>query len=382
MSDYEAIEQYETGFDDTNPASDHWLGRKWSLFLWSLLVLLIIVLMWPYIVVNIGPGHVGVLYRRFLGGTEMNYIFKEGTHSIFPWDKMYVYDAKLQEESYTLHALNKLGLNIELDVTIIFKIIQQNAPLLQTTVGIDYKTKIIKPMVLSTVVDIVSKHVTEDFFNENLSHIKDEMLVNMISMVGRLPLEIDNILIRKVRVPEALSQAINDKLVAEQRIHEKRFLVLQAVEAFKKAYVEANAVSVTQQIVNPNLTERFLTWQGIEATKSLAANPNSKVVIIGNNEGLPLILNLDSSSKDELNEPTKDAASPEPQALERFLERLEKLDANKLENFVKPLFDPLINPKLETSPPQSANSSTNLDLGLPEPQSPPIVDPSFDQETK
>jgi regulator of protease activity HflC (stomatin/prohibitin superfamily) len=348
MTDFEETIQFDSFADEEIDSTGSWLGRKWSFFIWSLVTILSVVIIWPYIVVNIGPGNVGVLYRRFFGGTELNYIFKEGTHSIFPWDEMYIYDVKSQEESYNLQALNKLGLNIELDVTVIFRLVNENTPLLQVTVGPNYKEKIIKPMLLATVVDVVSKHSTEEFFNDNLSSIKDEMFVNLISTIGRVPIEIDNVLIKKVRIPQALSQAINDKLVAHQKIYEKRFDVLQSVEGFKKAYVEANAVRLTQEIVNEKLTEPFLVWQGIEATKVLASNPNSKVVFVGNKDGLPVILNLDSN-KGEASSPgvltdgseSKENQKDKGQTTEIFSEWLEKFSLNNLDNFVRPIVEPL-----------------------------------------
>ena len=44
-------------------------------------------------------------------------------------------------------------------------------------------------------------------------------------------------------------------------------------------------------VVNQNLTDNILQWQGVVATKELATSPNAKVVVIGAGEdGLPIIL--------------------------------------------------------------------------------------------
>ena len=42
------------------------------------------------------------------------------------------------------------------------------------------------------------------------------------------------------------------------------------------------------------MTQNFLRYQGIQATKDLASSPNAKVVVIGGKDGLPVILNADS----------------------------------------------------------------------------------------
>ena len=44
-------------------------------------------------------------------------------------------------------------------------------------------------------------------------------------------------------------------------------------------------------LVNEHMTQNFLRYQGIQATKDLASSPNSKVVVIGGKDGLPVILN-------------------------------------------------------------------------------------------
>jgi regulator of protease activity HflC (stomatin/prohibitin superfamily) len=282
--------------NDDDQEDSNWGGRKWPFFWWSIITALVLLFLWPHVIIKIEPGFVGVLYRRFLGGTELDYIFREGTHSIFPWDTMYLYDAKLQENTYEFSILNKSGLLVTLEITVIYQPIANETPSLLTNVGLDYKEKLIKPMMRATVVDIIAKHSTEELFNETISIIRDEILIGMISTLGRLPVKVHNILIRSVKLPKDLNQAINDKLVAQQRVYEKSFLVLQSLEDYKRAYVEASSVRMAQEIVNPLMTEQFLLYKGIEATKQVATSPNSKVVIIGNKDGLPLILNLEGSA--------------------------------------------------------------------------------------
>ncbi|NNG16081.1 MAG: prohibitin family protein, partial [Gemmatimonadales bacterium] len=46
-----------------------------------------------------------------------------------------------------------------------------------------------------------------------------------------------------------------------------------------------------QRIVSEGISDRLLRWKGIEATENLAQSDNSKIVIVGGRDGLPLILN-------------------------------------------------------------------------------------------
>jgi regulator of protease activity HflC (stomatin/prohibitin superfamily) len=38
------------------------------------------------------------------------------------------------------------------------------------------------------------------------------------------------------------------------------------------------------------MTPQVLQWKGIEATLELSKSPNTKVVVVGNRNGLPIIL--------------------------------------------------------------------------------------------
>lgn len=56
-----------------------------------------LVFFWPQIFITIPSGHVGVLYRRFGGGTVTDRVFGEGAKIIAPWDTLFIYEVRVQE---------------------------------------------------------------------------------------------------------------------------------------------------------------------------------------------------------------------------------------------------------------------------------------------
>jgi hypothetical protein len=63
----------------------------------------------------------------------------------------------------------------------------------------------------------------------------------------------------------------------------------------RRKQIEANGIAAFQQTVSQGISESYLRWRGIEATLMLAQSPNSKIVVIGGKDGLPIILgNVDS----------------------------------------------------------------------------------------
>lgn len=271
--------------------------RRNLLFWWALSLVIAIILLWPQILINIQPGHVGVLYRRFLGGTEMNSVFREGTHLIFPWDRMFIFDSRLREEMHTLNIQTTHGLPVEMDVSVIYHPLAEKTPVLLTTVGVDYRQKLVIPMLKAAVRGVAATYDIEDFYSKTSLIMQDEMQVALVMSIGRNPVVIDNLVIRKIVLSTAMNEAIAEKYVAQQKVFRQQFMVKEAAETYKRKFIEAQAVRMAQELVNEKMSAGFLRWLGIEATRSLAESPNSKLVIVGGKDGLPLILNPDGATE-------------------------------------------------------------------------------------
>ncbi len=268
--------------------------RRGALTGWAIAMAIILLLLWPHILILIPPGHVGVLYKRFLGGTDMDTVYPEGTHLVFPWDRLYVFDSRITEEMHTFSVLTKHGLALEMDVSVLYHPEPSKTPVLLTTVGLDYREKLVIPTLRAAVRSISSQYDKSDFYSETSRSIQDVMHVTMMEALGRNPIIVDNLFIRAVRLPPVVEAAINEKFVAEQEVLRQAYKVQEAAERYKARFIDAQAVRMTQETVNTNMSEQFLRWQGIEATRELAKSPNSKVVVVGGKDGLPLILNPDA----------------------------------------------------------------------------------------
>ena len=102
---------------------------------------------------------------------------------------------------------------------------------------------------------------------------------------------LDDILIRRISLPEEIMKAIESKLVQQQVAEEYDFRLVSEVKEAKRKRIEAEGINNYNIVVNQNLTDNILQWQGVVATKELATSPNAKVVVIGAGEdGLPIIL--------------------------------------------------------------------------------------------
>src|ERR1700730_129923 len=65
---------------------------------------LIGVVLAPYVLVTVPSGFVGVLWKRFGGGTVLDprQLKDEGMRFILPWNKLFLYDLRLQSATETI----------------------------------------------------------------------------------------------------------------------------------------------------------------------------------------------------------------------------------------------------------------------------------------
>lgn len=246
-------------------------------------------LLWDRMVITIHSGESGVLYRWFRG-TEVDTIYGEGVHIILPWNRMYVYNVRLQtsERIYTL--LTKTGLPVEIKVAIRYRPDVRLLPRLHVTVGSDYVNTVVFPEVEAVLRKEVGQYGAEEVYTSKRGFLESIVVSSLTSVEDRYVL-IDDVLLRAVNLPELVRNAIERKLALnEERKAYAYRLEIEEAEAKRKA-IEAKGIEEYQNTVKRSLTPELLRWQGVQATKELASAPNSKTVVIGaGKDGLPLIL--------------------------------------------------------------------------------------------
>lgn len=279
-----------------------------SLGLGGLLFLLLIAALSPRMFITIPAGHEGALFRRFQGGTDVEQAYDEGFHVIWPWNTMYIYDVRFQNQSYVFDAHTSDGLNLRADVAFRFRVTRRNVPLLHKYIGPDYVAKLILPSLGAIVREEVSRHTPEEVYStkrlEIQQHIRDamrhqfEMDPEADTLLQRVEfVEIDEIYLRDVELPESLQKSMVEKNQQQQMMLEYDYRIERERKESERKRIEAEGIRQFQDIVKDGITDKYLMWKGIDATLQLAQSPNAKVVIIGAGKtGLPILLgNLDAT---------------------------------------------------------------------------------------
>ena len=248
---------------------------------------------WPRIIITIHSGEAGVKYSRFFGGTVTDYPYPEGIYFIFPWDKLYVYNIRIQTLLHDFEVLSSGGLHIELKLAIRFRPEKEVLGLLHQQVGPDYVNTIIIPEIESIVREEISKLTPDQIyqFKVGMGSWISQVVINALEKAGHKFVTIDDIIVRDIKLPEPIRQAIENKLVEEQKFAAYKFKLLTETQELKRKRIEAEGIKEYNRIISEKLDENLIKWQGVRATMELAKSDNSKIIIIGaGKEGLPVIL--------------------------------------------------------------------------------------------
>jgi prohibitin 1 len=269
------------------------LTRLYLFLLGSLFLLLMLA---PYILVFVEAGEASVLFRRFFGGVVTTQIYGEGIHIIFPWDKMTIYDVRIQEKSINYTVLSKNGLTINLDLSVRYHPEYDTLGILHKKVGPHYLDKVIVPEVEGAVRKTAGKYAAEELYSSQgplIHQIESEVRAQL----GQYFIYLDGIAIKKIELPKVIREAIEAKEEQREILEAYQYRLRSEKEEAIRKQIEALGWSNFNVIVGRSISQRLLQWRGIEATTELAKSNNSKVVIIGNGEnGMPVILGSDYTS--------------------------------------------------------------------------------------
>lgn len=282
----------------TNWLETHRLEIAIALLLAALLFLSAL----PMMLISIDSGYKGVLWRRFFGGTEMERSYGEGTTLIFPWDKMTIYDTRQQRETVVFNTISKNGLSVLVEASIRFRPLENYLPELHRYIGPDYINILLIPEMGSHVRNVIGQYEPEELYSVKRTLIEEQIQQSIKNGLGTSNTNesaghyifVDEILIRDITLPETVRNSIEQKEQAKQVALAYEFRLLAEEKEKLRKKIEAEGIRDFQSTITDGISQKYLTWQGINATVELAKSNNSKVVVIGSGKnGLPIILGSD-----------------------------------------------------------------------------------------
>jgi regulator of protease activity HflC (stomatin/prohibitin superfamily) len=255
----------------------------------GVLLLIVVIIMFKSSI-TIKSGEAGVLFRTFGGGVYTEQQYGEGFHFIAPWNKMIIYNVKQQTKEESMSVLSSNGLEIDVDVTLQFQPIAKKLPLLHQEKGINYVDNIVVPAVRSATRAVIGRYTPEEIYSSKREVIQDEIYQETKTLLEKQFIQVNAILVRDITLPSTIKTAIEQKLKFEQESLGYKYKLEKETKEAERIRIEAEGKAAANRILNASLTPNILKEKGIQATLELTKSPNSKVIVVGNSDGLPLIL--------------------------------------------------------------------------------------------
>lgn len=250
-------------------------------------VLMMVILLFSS-VARVDSGHVGVLT---LFGRVTGEVLPEGIHLINPFKANNEMSVRTQEVKESASVPSSEGLVMNLDTSLIYHLNPAKAAEVYRSIGPNYVNVLVEPNLRAAIREATASHTANALYTGEREMVAKQVNEQLVTHLTPRGIEVENVLLRDIQLPQTLKASIETKQQAEQEALAMSFRLQRERQEAERKRIEAQGVRDFQQIVAQGITPSLLEWKGIEATETLAKSANSKVVVIGNSKnGLPLIL--------------------------------------------------------------------------------------------
>lgn len=250
-------------------------------------------------VVQIDAGQIGV---KSLFGRIQNDVLYSGLHLVNPLVDVRELDVRTQNYTMSgvhdegeqagddaIRVLTSDGLEVVIDLTVLYRVQATQAPKLVRETGLDFKDKIVRPITRTKIRDNAVYYTAVDLYSTKRDEFQTRIYKTIEGNFRARGLELEQLLIRNITLPNRVKAAIEEKINAEQEAQKMMFVLQKEKQEAERKRVEAQGIADYQRIINTGLTESQLQYEQIKAMKEIAVSPNAKVVIMGNNK-TPMII--------------------------------------------------------------------------------------------
>ena len=242
-------------------------------------------------IVQVNPGEIGI---KVLFGKIQNDVLSSGLHFVNPLLVINKIDVKTQ--NYTMSGINDEGqksgddairvltsdgLEVTIDLTVLYKVVSSNAPKLLRETGDDYRDKIVRPITRTKIRDNAVYYQAVDLFGNKRDEFQQRIYKSIEEDFNKRGLFLEQLLVRNITLPNSVKASIESKINAEQDAKKMEFVLLKEKQEAERKRVEAQGIADYQRIINTGLTDQQLQYEQIKAMKELALSANAKVIVMG-----------------------------------------------------------------------------------------------------
>jgi regulator of protease activity HflC (stomatin/prohibitin superfamily) len=248
---------------------------------------------------QIDAGEVGV--KKLFGSIQPE-VLQSGLHFINPLLDVKTIDIKTQNYTMSgvhdegaktgddaIKVLTSDGLEVTIDLTVLFRVVSGEAPRLLKETGEDFTDKIVRPITRTKIRDNAVYYQAVDLFGSKRDEFQQRIYKSIEDDFKKRGLLLEQLLVRNITLPNSVKASIESKINAEQDAKKMEFVLQKEKQEAERKRVEAQGIADYQRIINTGLTDQQLQYEQIKAMKELALSQNAKVIVMGKG-GAPIII--------------------------------------------------------------------------------------------
>jgi len=252
-------------------------------------------------IVQINAGEIGV--QKLFGKIQSNVLYS-GLHFINPLVE--VEHVNIQTQNYTMSGvadegsksgddaikvLTADGLEVTIDLSVLYRVVPNDAPRLLQQTGLNYEDKIVRPVTRTRIRDNAVYYDAISLYSTKRDEFQQRIYSSIEKDFKSRGLLLENLLVRNITLPESVKQSIEQKINAEQDAQKMRFVLQKEQQEAQRKRIEAQGIADYQTIISQSLTDRQLQYETIKAQLEIAKSPNTKIIIMGKgSSNTPLIM--------------------------------------------------------------------------------------------
>jgi regulator of protease activity HflC (stomatin/prohibitin superfamily) len=248
---------------------------------------------------QIGAGEVGV---QSLFGKVNTTTLNSGLNFVNPLVEVTTFDIKTQNYTMSsvrdegdkagddaIRVLTKDGLEVIIDLTVLYRVLPSEAPNILKDIGADYKNTIVRPITRTKIRDNAVYYDAVALYSTKRDEFQGRIFNDISDNFKKRGLVLEQLLVRNITLPASVKTSIESKINAEQDAQKMEFVLQKEKQEAERKRVEAQGIADYQKILSTGLSDKQLEYESIKAQKEIALSPNTKVIIMGRGNN-PIIL--------------------------------------------------------------------------------------------
>jgi regulator of protease activity HflC (stomatin/prohibitin superfamily) len=248
---------------------------------------------------QIEAGQVGV---QSLFGKVQPRVLESGLNVINPFMEVNSMDIKTQNYTMSavstegdksgddaIRALSADGLEVVLDLTILYSVIPSEAPRIYREIGLDYRNTVVRPISRTKIRDNAVYYDAVSLYSNRRDEFQAKIFNGIQKDFKSRGLLLEQLLVRNITLPSSVKAAIESKINAEQDAQKMQFVLQKEKQEADRKRVEAQGIADYQKILSSELSDKLLQYESIKAQKEIALSPNAKIIIMGKGNGQVMI---------------------------------------------------------------------------------------------